>query len=381
MRDQNRFAAPAPRRSFSVYLRAALLAAALVLALVPAQPAAAHEQSTTYTTIRVDPAELGMTVSFRPSDLDYAFQSDTDGDGAVSGSELAAVAPAVYDSLGEGFDLAADFAHLVLEPGEARLGEDSSGRPLAVFPFRADLERLPGKVSVTIDLLELLGEDQLYFVKMESSEGVEQAILAADDASRSFEVGGEIPLGRQVWQFVKLGVEHIFIGFDHILFLVALILVGGRLINLLKIVTSFTVAHSITLGLAAVGAVQLPPALIEAGIAFSIAWVAAENLWLHKADHRWILTFFFGLVHGFGFANVLRDLGLPQEGLIASLLAFNLGVEIGQVVIVLILLPGIIWLSRQSFHRRVVQVISVLILLMGLGWLIERSFGLGFMPI
>jgi hypothetical protein len=109
--------------------------------------------------------------------------------------------------------------------------------------------------------------------------------------------------------------------------------------------------------------------------------VALENFWLRNTDHRWMLTFAFGLVHGFGFANVLRELGLPTQGLIASLLSFNVGVEIGQVVIVGLLFPLILWLNRQVFQKQVVWGVSSLIFLFGVGWFIERVFELEYMPI
>ena len=118
---------------------------------------------------------------------------------------------------------------------------------------------------------------------------------------------------------------------------------------MVKVVTAFTVAHSITLCLAALEIVRLPSQWIEAGIALSIVYVAVENFWLKRMDYRWMITFAFGLVHGFGFANVLRELGLPNaSGLVASLFAFNAGVEIGQVAIVALVFPLIAWLSRQS---------------------------------
>jgi hypothetical protein len=163
--------------------------------------------------------------------------------------------------------------------------------------------------------------------------------------------------------FIRLGIEHIFLGYDHIMFLLALLLLGGRFWTLVKIVTAFTIAHSITLIAAALQWVSLPSRFIETGIALSIAYVAAENFWAKRADHRWIITFLFGLVHGFGFANVLTQLGLPSKGLVASLLAFNVGVEAGQVAIVSVLFP-----------------VSSVILAFGLGWAIERSFDLSFMP-
>ncbi|MDP7363916.1 MAG: HupE/UreJ family protein, partial [Candidatus Latescibacteria bacterium] len=196
-----------------------------------------------------------------------------------------------------------------------------------------------------------------------------------------FQLREEVDLLAQVMHFVWLGVEHIFIGYDHIMFLAALIVIGSRLGPLVKIVSAFTVAHSITLILAALEIVSLPTRWVEAGIALSIAYVALENFWIRGASHRWMLTFAFGFVHGFGFANVLRDLGLPSQGLVPSLLAFNVGVEIGQVVIVAILLPGILWAAKHGHQQRLVQVASAVILLFGVGWFVERVFDLSYMPI
>jgi len=188
------------------------------------------------------------------------------------------------------------------------------------------------------------------------------------------------PLTDLLWRFLKLGVKHIFLGYDHILFLLALVVVS-RFWDLVKIVTAFTVAHTITLILAALELVRLPPRLIETGIAVTIMYVALENLWTKDARHRWLLTFAFGLVHGFGFANVLRELGLPAKGVIRCLLSFNVGVELGQIGIVLLVLPIALWLGKQSFAQRARVTASLLIFLFGLAWFVERAFGVSFMPI
>ena len=142
----------------------------------------------------------------------------------------------------------------------------------------------------------------------------------------------------QLASFFRLGVEHIFLGYDHILFLLSLIVVC-KFGELVKIVTSFTVAHTITLVLATLLDVQLPGRFIETAIAATIVYVAAENFWIEHDARRWRLTFAFGLIHGFGFAGVLRELGLPTVGLVRSLVAFNVGVEAGQLAIVLVLFP------------------------------------------
>jgi hypothetical protein len=178
---------------------------------------------------------------------------------------------------------------------------------------------------------------------------------------------------RGAGSFFLLGVEHILIGYDHLLFLLMLILRGGNLWSLLKIITAFTVAHSITLALAALSLVTLPERAVEAVIALSIAYVAAENLFFKQAaSHRWAVSFLFGLVHGFGFSNVLRELGLPQEGLLWSLLSFNLGVEAGQAFAVLLAVPVLLWLRKTSFEPRAVAALSAVVLAVGLVLFVER---------
>ncbi|MBM3522923.1 MAG: HupE/UreJ family protein, partial [Alphaproteobacteria bacterium] len=140
------------------------------------------------------------------------------------------------------------------------------------------------------------------------------------------------------WRYFELGVEHIFLGFDHVAFLVAVLLWARRLGALVMIVTAFTVAHSITLTLAALEVVRIPAWIIEPAIAASIIWVAAENFLSRDVERRWRWTGALGLVHGFGFAGVLAQAGLPRESLVPALAAFNIGVEVGQLVIVAVLL-------------------------------------------
>lgn len=173
--------------------------------------------------------------------------------------------------------------------------------------------------------------------------------------------------------FFPLGIEHIATGYDHLLFLLALILCGGNLKSLIKIITAFTIAHSITLAAAALALVSLPSALVESVIALSIAYVAFENLFPRFAlSRRWTLSFAFGLVHGFGFSSVLQESGLPRDNLVWALLNFNLGVEAGQLIAVLIAVPALFWLRKQSYEQRVIRGLSWLVLLAGLGWFIER---------
>ena len=183
----------------------------------------------------------------------------------------------------------------------------------------------------------------------------------------------------QLAGFFRLGVEHIFLGYDHILFLLSLIVVC-KFRDLVKIVTAFTVAHTITLILATLAYVQLPGRLVETAIAATIVYVALENFWIREGGRRWMLTFVFGLIHGFGFAGVLRELGLPKLGLVRSLLAFNVGVEVGQLAIVLLLFPLAAGVARWKYGKYAQWAISGAIAVCGLCWCVDRALGLGFMP-
>jgi hydrogenase/urease accessory protein HupE len=176
--------------------------------------------------------------------------------------------------------------------------------------------------------------------------------------------------------FFLLGIEHIVTGYDHLLFLLALVLCGGSLLSLLKIITAFTIAHSLTLGAAALSWVTPPSALVEAVIALSIAYVAFENLFPRYAiSRRWTVSFLFGLVHGFGFSSVLAEIGLPRDSLLWSLLNFNLGVEAGQLAAILIAVPLLIYLRKTTWEPIVVRRLSQLVLIIGVVLFVERIAG------
>jgi hypothetical protein len=173
---------------------------------------------------------------------------------------------------------------------------------------------------------------------------------------------------------VLLGVEHILTGWDHLLFLLGLLLPGGGVLALAKIITAFTVAHSITLSLAVLDVVTLPDRLIEAVIALSIAAVAAENVFLRTTvRRRWIVSLCFGLVHGFGFSSALRELGLPAHGLLLSLGGFNVGVELGQALVVAVALPLLTAVRGAGYEGRLVRGSSIAILVVGLVLFVERA--------
>ena len=186
--------------------------------------------------------------------------------------------------------------------------------------------------------------------------------------------------------FFLWGIHHLFIGFDHIAFLLALLLGARRITDLVKVATSFTAAHSLTLLLSALEVIRVPSRVTEALIAVSIIYVAIENWFVKEGRHRWMLAFGFGLVHGLGFSSLLRD--LLTDRIVVPVLAFNVGIEMGQLVILSVAYPLFKALQRPSEaegvdlrRRRLVLAGSVPILLLGCGWLIERVCGLAFMPV
>jgi hypothetical protein len=181
------------------------------------------------------------------------------------------------------------------------------------------------------------------------------------------------PGWKTAWSFVQLGVEHIFTGYDHLLFLVGLLTGTSGLLALLKVVTSFTAAHSLTLALATFGLVTVPPELVESLIALSIAYVAAENVWRKADGSRWGITFVFGLVHGFGFSNVLNDLGLPRGHLAVSLFSFNAGVEAGQLAFVVTVFPALLLMRSSRWRGQLTGALSLLIMCVGLYWFAQRA--------
>jgi len=175
------------------------------------------------------------------------------------------------------------------------------------------------------------------------------------------------------WSMLKLGVEHILTGADHLVFLLGLILVGGTLRSLAGVVTAFTLAHSITLALAALSIFAPSPRLVEPAIALSIAYVGVENLFVRDARRRWRITFPFGLVHGFGFAGALREIALPRAQVPIALVSFNLGVEIGQLAVLSVALP-LVLAARGApwFGARGVKILSVAIAVGGAALFVTR---------
>jgi hypothetical protein len=365
----------------------------LVLALLPAA-ARAHAPDTSYCRVSITAHELVCKFSYDLLTLQRIVKLDANGDGQISRAELEAVSGAVLSFLRQHIYLdlnqrEAEFAEADKpawggasgpDTSEATIPKSEYGQHLVTFTFRNAVLSAPEDVTLTFDFFEKLGDAHTVLGAFEWNGHEDEVIFTRFEPDYLYDTGYSAPVTQQLTQYLKLGVKHIFLGYDHIAFLLALLFVR-RLMDLLKIITAFTVAHTLTLALAVLQIVRLPPQLVEIGIALTIMYVAAENLWSRDTAHRWLLTFGFGLVHGFGFASVLRELGLPSGGLARSLLSFNLGVEAGQIAIVGTLWPVLWWINRQPWSPRFRIGFSIVLLSLGAAWCFERVAGFKFMPI
>ncbi len=238
--------------------------------------------------------------------------------------------------------------------------------PLPVSALTIDSEALLDVDDRHVQVVRLVRPDALDKV-------LGEALLEAKHPRADLPVAAAPPLLlARVWRFFKLGVEHILTGLDHVLFILTVILATTGWRDTLKVVTAFTVAHSVTLGLAFFGLVSLPAVIVEPLIAFSILYVALENLFARQVRHRTLLVFAFGLVHGLGFVGVLREISIAKEELISSLFAFNLGIEAGQLLIVapFLLLLG---LARcRPWRSSAIKFASFATGLAGMAWLFDR---------
>lgn len=358
------------------------LAALLLLPLLLIAGAAqAHKPSDSYLTLRLAPAADGpLAVDGRWDialrDLDFAIGLDTNDDGQLTWDEVrshhADIASYAMSHLG----LAAGCR---LRVSGQQIDRHTDGA-YSVLLLRGACQ--PG-VAFAIDYQLFAGLDAQHrgLASITVNGRTESAILGGERTR--FEAAGSAAGGawRQAVEYLRHGVWHIWTGYDHILFLLSLLLPAVLARNwrpasadVLRVVTAFTLAHSITLSLAAWQIVALPSQLIESAIAASVAIAALNNIWPVVQGKRWLAAFAFGLLHGFGFAGVLGGLGLPQGATVAALAAFNIGVELGQLAIVAVFVPlayamRSTWIYRQLMVRGGSACIAALAMV----WFVERA--------
>lgn len=370
-------------------MRAAWKVVILIAALLVSAPAFAHKASDAYLQLDIGQQGLGLRWDIALRDLDAAIALDADDDGRLTWGEVRAAWPRIeayalprlridgcpLRVVGRGLEQRGDGAYAALQ-----LGSDCNVVGDVLPAIRYSLLREIDPTHRGIARIERPGHASTVRL-LEPSE-----FVATPGANHHLE-------------FLRDGVRHILTGYDHVLFLLCLLLPavmqrapggGWRPVERLShavlpiagIVSAFTLAHSITLGLAAAGRVSLPPALIEPAIAVTIVLAALDNIRPIFPVRRVIVTFCFGLIHGFGFAGVLGELNLPTSQFAWALLEFNLGLELGQLVIVVLATAALFALrARPAYRSVVVRGGSLAALLVGMLWLVERTANVSLLPI
>ncbi|MEO8485392.1 MAG: HupE/UreJ family protein [Betaproteobacteria bacterium] len=372
-------------------LRSFVLVASIATGIV-ATPALAHKASDSYLTIETSESRLSGRWDIALRDADLALDLDADGDGAITWGELRrrerdlaawALSRLAVRSGGEPCTL-----------GVQRLATDThSDGAYAVLELDGACPAASTTLNVDYRLLFELDPQHRGLVRVVSPSSETSAVFSTDARTATIATTGSMLA--QFMTYLREGVLHIWGGFDHVLFLVSLLLpavlvrrriaareawapvdtFGAAFVDVAKIVTAFTLAHSITLTLAALDLVVLPSRFVESAIALSVVLAALNNLFPVVRHGRWVAAFAFGLVHGFGFAGALADLGLPTGSLALSLAAFNLGVEAGQLAIVAVFLPAAFALrSTLAYRRYALGAGSIAIVAIASVWFAERAF-------
>jgi hypothetical protein len=330
--------------------------------------ASAHEFSRSTSRISVEGRTVRASLTIGATDLHQGPAVDLNGDGFASIEEIDAAIEPVFAAIKTHYRLTADGAaptSVILD--RYGLASPDTLRLDLQLTFAAPVTAL----AIDSTLHQLTQPDHRHLAHAVIHGTSHEAVLDGSVTHADFQAGLSAT-SDTAKRFVVLGMEHIATGYDHLAFLVVLLVAATSLLDVVKIVTAFTVAHSITLALATIGLVALPSTMIESLIALSIAWVAVENLLVDHVDRRWRITFVFGLVHGFGFSNVLRDMDLPRASLALSLFAFNAGVEIGQLIFVLVAFPLIYHVLRTRWHPPLALACSSVVFCLGVYWFVQR---------
>jgi hypothetical protein len=358
-----------------------------------ALPAHAHKPSDSYLVLTVSGRTVAGQWDIALRDLDTAIGLDADGNGELTWDEVRHRHQAIAAYALTRLTLASGGAACPLKAGTQQVDHHTDGA-YTVLRFSADCARDIDRLDVGYRLLFDIDPQHRGLLRLRLPDGKDTAtaVLAPDHARQQFTLDGGGRLA-QFAGYVRTGVWHIWIGFDHILFLLSLLLPAVLVyrerrwqpaatfrmaaVDVLKIVTAFTIAHSITLTLATLQLVSLPSRWVESAIAASVVVAALNNLRPVVEGRRWVAAFVFGLIHGFGFASVLADLGLARDTLALALVGFNAGVELGQLAIVAVFLPLAFHLRHGAFYRKAVLLAgSALIAALATLWFIERAFDL-----
>lgn len=358
--------------------------------------AVAHSSSNSFISLSLKGQAISGDVALAVRDLQYLIDLDANGDGDIVWSELQAKQRNIEESLVSHLSVSVPGQRCPLSVAELLVDRRNDGS-YAFLKISGVCEKpISAGVPVTVEYSLLFDKDPQHrgLAKLEIA-GAERVFVFSPESPRLIlsQMPGSAGASNFL-QFLWEGIWHIWTGYDHILFLLALLLPAvvrrrdGRwegvptfrevLVNVLKIVTAFTIAHSITLALAAFNLLHPPARLVDVAIAFSVFLAALNNLVHAVEEHRvWWVAFLFGLIHGFGFAGVMREFGLHGMVLFTSVLTFNLGVEVGQMAIVLAFLPFAFLLRAGKFYQVVILIGgSVATAALSLHWMVQRFLAL-----
>jgi hypothetical protein len=376
-------------------MRNVIVAAFAFACTLLAPAASAHKPSDAYLTIARDAAVVTGQWDIALRDLEGAIGLDANGDGDITWGEVRARKQAIAGYALSRLSVSSGGQPCTIDVTDQAIDRHTDGA-YAVLMLDGSC-RQPGPATIEYRLLFDIDPQHRGLLNYVEN-GTSRSIIFAAEAPRQVVGGDSVGALGQFAAYVHEGIWHIWLGYDHILFLVSLLLPAvlvrrdsewrpassfrSSFVDVAKVVTAFTIAHSITLSLAALGVVALPSRLVESAIALSVVLAALNNLFPVVAGGRWIAAFAFGLIHGFGFAGALQDLGLPANSLVLSLFGFNVGVELGQLVIVAAFLPLAFALRATWSYRRVVLGGgSVAIMAIAGIWLVERAFDLKWLAI
>ncbi len=366
--------------------RLAALVFLVVVALAP--EAFAHKASDAYLTLAQEGEAVTGRLDVALRDLDNVLDLDADGDGAITWGEVRTRQREIAGYALARLRLRSGGESCTLEAPTLAIDTHSDGA-YAVLDLKGQCPAAAPALNVEYRLLFDADRQHRGLTRFTSGGQETSLAFSVDSPHATLAVGGSA--FAQFAAYVREGVQHIMSGFDHILFLVSLllpaVLVRSRdgwapapsfraaFWDVFRVVTAFTIAHSITLTLATLGIVELPSRLVESAIALSVVLAALNNLFPVVGDGRWAVAFGFGLIHGFGFANSLADLGLPAGSLALSLAGFNVGVELGQLAIVMVFLPLAFFVRASWGYRRVALGAgsAAIATLAGL-WFVGRAF-------
>ena len=347
-----------------------------LLLVLAGMPAYAHDAGVSSSEISVNGRVVAIEINALARDYEKAtnVRISEARSGSVNAVALAVMAPAVLGYVRSHAEVLSD--DVPCKPDEGKAWAADTHVTVTLVWTCPD----SGALRYRLNLFRDVDPSAQHLVSLKTETGKQDFVL--DKNTPELPLSGAVPSTFDVaGHFLAAGVEHIFLGYDHIAFLIAIILWASRLWPVVKAVTAFTLAHSITLSLAALDVVRIPSAIIEPAIAASIVYVAVENFTTRDADKRWRETFLFGLLHGFGFASALEELGLPREKLIIALAAFNCGVEIGQVLIVATVFGLLSAVDRWQISKTsgpvrnptFVHAVSFAIVVLGSYWFIART--------